>query len=77
MGCQRERQGPAGGLNLEGGGEEKTYVADSNGEKEKENPEVEIKSLSRGSTFIRHPERKESEQPGCVEGNCQISLCVE
>ena len=54
-----------------------THVSDSNCEKEEKNPEVEMKPLARRSTLIGHPEREEPEQPGRVEGNCEISLHVK
>jgi hypothetical protein len=54
-----------------------THVSDSNGEKEEKNPEVQVKPLTRRPTLFCHPEREEPEQPGCVEGNCEISLCVK
>ena len=41
------------------------------------NPEVQMKPLARGSTLVGHPEREEPEQPGRVEGNCEISLYVK
>jgi hypothetical protein len=53
-----------------------THVADSDGEEEEKDPEVEVEPLARRSAPIGHPEREEPEQPRCVEGNCQIGLSV-
>jgi hypothetical protein len=53
-----------------------THVSDSNGEEEEKDPEIQVEPLSRGSTLVGYPEREEPEQSGRVEGDCEISLCV-
>ena len=36
-----------------------------------------MKPLARRSALVGYPEREEPEQPGRVEGDCEISLYVE
>ena len=55
----------------------RTYIADSNREKEEKYPKVEIEPPARGSGLSGNPKRKESEQAGSVEGDGQIRLHIE
>jgi hypothetical protein len=77
MGYQRERQGPARVLIFEKARKYGTHVSDSNGEKEEKDPKVQVKPLTRGSTFAGYPEREKPKQSCRVEGNCEISLHVK
>ena len=54
-------------------GKHTACVSDSNDEKEKD-PEVQVKSLARGSAFVGYPERKGPKQSRHIEGNCETSL---
>jgi hypothetical protein len=50
-------------------GEYRTNVSNSNGEKDEEDPKVQVEPLAGGSTLVGYPECEEPEQPSRIEGN--------